>query len=145
MKQRTTCLQWTSSSSFTTTCTIDACQLWVRTLFMPSPTWYNIIWYYTIIVFCWGQYELLWTFKTIFTEASRLRWISFLKSIKTRINRYKRLKLFYYKVKVKPSQYEINHFIMTSYIMQLKVKVKASQYNFNQTISNFTECQVTAW
>ena len=35
-----------------------------------------------------------------------------------------------WKVKVKPSQYEINHFIMTSYIMQWKVKVKASQYEF---------------
>ena len=34
--------------------------------------------YYTIIFFCWGQYELLWTFKTIFTS-------------ETRINRYKRL------------------------------------------------------
>jgi hypothetical protein len=33
-----------------------------------------------------------------------------------------------WKVKVKPSQYEINHFRMTSCIMQLKVKVKASQY-----------------
>jgi len=35
-------------------------------------------------------------------------------------------------VKVKPSHYEINHFIMTSYIMQWKVnsKVKASQYEF---------------
>ena len=31
--------------------------------------------YYTIIVFCWGQYEFLWTLKTIFTEAFRLRWI----------------------------------------------------------------------
>jgi hypothetical protein len=30
---------------------------------------------YTIIVFCWGQYEFLWTLKTIFTEAFRLRWI----------------------------------------------------------------------
>jgi uncharacterized protein YneF (UPF0154 family) len=34
------------------------------------------------------------------------------------------------KVKVKPSQYEINHFIMTSYIIQWKVKVKESQYGF---------------
>jgi len=33
-------------------------------------------------------------------------------------------------VKVKPSQYEINHFIMMSYIMQSKVKMKASQYKF---------------
>jgi len=33
-------------------------------------------------------------------------------------------------VKVKPSQYEINHFIMTSYIMQWKLKVKASQCKF---------------
>jgi hypothetical protein len=32
-------------------------------------------WYYTITVFCWGQYECLWTLKTIFTEAFRLRWI----------------------------------------------------------------------
>jgi hypothetical protein len=33
-------------------------------------------------------------------------------------------------VKAKPSQYEINHFIMTSHIMQWKeVKVKASQYD----------------
>jgi hypothetical protein len=31
--------------------------------------------YYTIIVFCWGQYEFLWTLKTILTEAFRLRWI----------------------------------------------------------------------
>jgi hypothetical protein len=31
--------------------------------------------YYTIIVFCWGQCELLWTLETIFTEAFRLRWI----------------------------------------------------------------------
>jgi hypothetical protein len=31
--------------------------------------------YYTIIVFCWGQYEFLCTLKTIFTEAFRLRWI----------------------------------------------------------------------
>jgi hypothetical protein len=29
----------------------------------------------TIIVFCWGQCKFLWTLKTIFTEASRLRWI----------------------------------------------------------------------
>jgi hypothetical protein len=34
------------------------------------------------------------------------------------------------KVKVKPSQYEIDHFIMMSYIMQWKVKVKESQYGF---------------
>jgi hypothetical protein len=27
------------------------------------------VWYYTIIVFCWGQYKFLWTLKTIFTEA----------------------------------------------------------------------------
>jgi hypothetical protein len=33
------------------------------------------------------------------------------------------------KAKAKPSQYEINHFIMMSYIMQWKVKVKASQYD----------------
>jgi len=33
-------------------------------------------------------------------------------------------------VKEKPSQYEINHFIMTSYIMQWKTKVKPSQYKF---------------
>jgi len=33
-------------------------------------------------------------------------------------------------VKVKPIQYEINHFIMRSYIMQWKVKVKASRYEF---------------
>jgi hypothetical protein len=32
-------------------------------------------WHYTIIVFCWGQYEFLWTLKTIFTKAFRLRWI----------------------------------------------------------------------
>jgi hypothetical protein len=31
--------------------------------------------YYTIIVFCWGQCEFVWTLKTIFTEAFRLRWI----------------------------------------------------------------------
>jgi hypothetical protein len=30
---------------------------------------------------------------------------------------------------MKPSQYEINHFIMTSYIVQWKTKVKPSQYN----------------
>jgi hypothetical protein len=35
-----------------------------------------------------------------------------------------------WKVKVKPSQYEINHFIMTSYIMQWKVKVNSSQCEF---------------
>jgi hypothetical protein len=29
----------------------------------------------TIIVFCWGQCKFLWTLKTIFTEAFRLRWI----------------------------------------------------------------------
>jgi hypothetical protein len=28
-----------------------------------------------IIVFCWGPYKFLWTLKTIFTEAFRLRWI----------------------------------------------------------------------
>jgi len=32
-------------------------------------------------------------------------------------------------VKVKPSQYEINHFIMTSYIMQWKVK-KGNNKNY---------------
>ena len=31
--------------------------------------------YDTIIVFCWGQCKFLWTLKTIFTEAFRLRWI----------------------------------------------------------------------
>jgi hypothetical protein len=31
--------------------------------------------YYTIIVFCWGDYEFLWTLKSIFTEAFRLRLI----------------------------------------------------------------------
>ena len=31
--------------------------------------------YYTIIVFCWGQYDFLWTLKTILTEAFKLRWI----------------------------------------------------------------------
>ena len=88
---------------------------------------------YTIIVFCWGQYQFLWTLKTIFTESFRLRWISFLRSIKTRIDDTKDCNCFItlkWKVKVKPSQYEINQFIMTSYIMQRKVKVKASQYEF---------------
>jgi hypothetical protein len=31
--------------------------------------------YYTIIVFCWGQYEFLWTLKTIFTEAFSNIWL----------------------------------------------------------------------
>jgi hypothetical protein len=30
---------------------------------------------FLIIVCRWGQYEFLWTLKTIFTEAFRLRWI----------------------------------------------------------------------
>jgi hypothetical protein len=31
--------------------------------------------YYKIIAFCWGQYEFVWTLRTIFTKAFRLRWI----------------------------------------------------------------------
>jgi hypothetical protein len=51
----------------------DFCPVWSRVLiFTHCP-----IKLYTIIVICWGQYKFLWTFKTIFTEASRLRWISF--------------------------------------------------------------------
>ena len=48
---------------------------------------------YTIIVFCWDQYEFLWTLKTIFTEAlayspKPLGWgeYGFLRFIKTRID-----------------------------------------------------------
>ena len=53
---------------------------------------YGLLIYYTIIVFCWGQYEFLWTLKTIFTEAFRPRWILISKVHKTTlIDRYKRL------------------------------------------------------
>jgi hypothetical protein len=88
---------------------------------------------YTIIVFCWGQYEFLWTLKTIFTEAFGLRWILISKVHRNSYWPIQKTNCFItlkWKVKVKPSQYEINHFIMTSCIMQWKVKVKASQYEF---------------
>ena len=62
--------------------------------------------YYTIIVFCWGQCKFLWTLKTIFTEAFRLRWILISKVHKNLYwpiqdsNCFITLK---WKVKVKPS------------------------------------------
>ena len=97
--------------------------IWVSVMFAVY-----IYIYYTIIVFCWGQYKFLWTLKTIFTEAFRLRWILISKVHKKLVltdtkdcNCFITLK---WKVKVKLRQYEINHFIMTSYIMQWKTKVK---------------------
>jgi hypothetical protein len=47
--------------------------------------------YYTIIVFCWGQYEFLWTLKRYSPKPLGWGEYWFLRSIKIRIDRYKRL------------------------------------------------------
>jgi hypothetical protein len=62
----------------------------------------NILYNYSL---CWGQYKFLWTLKTIFTEAFRLRWILISKVL---INSYWPIQktvivLLKWKVKVKPS------------------------------------------
>ena len=88
----------------------------------------DIDWYYTIIVFCWGQYEFLWTLKIIFTEAFRLRWILISKV---------------HKISYWPIQKTV--IVLLQYNEKWKWKWNQVNTSFNQTISNFTECQVTAW
>ena len=65
--------------------------LWDSVWFFRVEAILCCIWYYTIIVFCWGQYEFLWTLKRY--SPNPLGWGQywFLRSIKTRIDRYKRL------------------------------------------------------
>ena len=65
--------------------------LWDSVCFFRVEAILCCIWYYTIIVFCWGQYEFLWTLKRY--SPNPLGWGQywFLRSIKTRIDRYKRL------------------------------------------------------
>jgi hypothetical protein len=48
-------------------------------------------WLYTIIVFCWGQYKFLWTLKRYSPKPLGWGEYWFLRSIKTCIDRYKRL------------------------------------------------------
>ena len=63
-------------------------------------------WYYTIIVFCWGQCKFLWTLKMIFTKAFRLGWISISKVHKNSYWPIQKTNCFItlkWKVKVKPS------------------------------------------
>jgi hypothetical protein len=145
----------------------------------------NIIQYYTIIVFCWVQCEFLWTLKTIFTEAFRLRWILISKvhknsywpmkseretksprclQISVWLLQARRLhRTWWLLVNSKVTLIrrfwldEIPHYLYVHWSNRNRIHVilfidfirkrKWNQVNtsINQTISNFTECQVTAW
>ena len=134
--------------------------------------------YYTILVFCWGQCEFLWTLKAIFTEAFRLSWILISKVHKNsywpiqktncfiiwllQAHRLRRTwwLLVHSKITLIRRFWldEISHYLYVHWSDRNRIHVilfidfarkrKWNQVNtsFNQTISIFTECQVTtAW
>jgi hypothetical protein len=97
--------------------------------------------FYTIIVFCWGQYELLWTFKTIFTEASRLTWhsvkfdIVWLKLVLTRFH-------FHFPLHYVWRHNEVINFILTWFHFHLfthPIHLCLQQFTVGSVLLNFCE------